>query len=224
MSKYLFGVCIACLLSGTVAAGTKTWTFDEVAIGSVPTGWKCETMNKTNSLVTISVAADATAPGAKAGNRVLKVANYDPGAAYADCHLCWTTNIAFEDGTIEFDSKAAVDPNGYGGGVAWRIKDKNNYYAVRYSAKEGNLNVFKIANGKRQRLGSGGKGTFALDKWHHVKVVQSGSNISVSVDGKEIATAADTIITGAGGVGVFQRADATICSWDNVSVTASTVP
>jgi hypothetical protein len=224
MNKYLFGFCIVCVLSGTASAGTRTWTFDDAAIGSLPAGWKTESMNKTNPLVTISVSADATAPGATTANRVLKVASYDPGAAYADCHVCWTTNIAFENGSIEFDSKASVDTNGYAGGVAWRIKDKNNYYAARYSAKEGSLNVFKIADGVRKSLGSGGKGTFALDKWYHLKVVQNGSNISVSVDGKEVATATDTSITGPGGVGMFQRGNATICSWDNFSVTTGTSP
>jgi hypothetical protein len=224
MTKHLSGICMVCLIYSSVLAETKTWIFDEVAIGSLPAGWKCETMNQTNPLVSITVAADAAAPGAGSVNRVLKVSSYDPGAGYADCHICWITNVAFADGTIEFDSKASVDTNGYGGGVAWRIKDKDNYYAARYSAKEGNLNVFKITNGKRQSLGSGGKGTFILDQWHHVKVVQSGSNITVSVDGTAIATATDTSITGAGGVGVFQRSNATICSWDNFSVTTVTGP
>jgi len=225
MSECLLVIGLVCLPSVPVQAETtNTWAFDKTAIGSLPKDWKVESMGKTNPLISISIAGDATAPSALANNQVLKVTSFDPAAAYADCHICWTPTVAFEDGTIEVDSKCSGDTNGYGGGIAWRIKDKNNYYAVRYSVKEGNVNVFKIADGVRKSVGAGGKGEFAIDKWYHVKVIQNGSNITVSVDGKEIATATDTSIAGAGGVGVFQRGNASIGVWDNFFVTTGAIP
>ena len=121
-------VAVLCMV-GVAFGATKTWNFDDIAAGATPAGWKSESINKTGLLATFEVVADATAPGAAADNKVLTV-KFAPETVYEDCHAIWNKEISFTDGTIEVDSKA-IASDGYFGGIAFRIKDKDNYYAIR---------------------------------------------------------------------------------------------
>ena len=213
---------VVCMVVMTIilasSAGERSyWSFDDVAPGSIPPGWMSESTGKDSVLALFRVERDTTHGKGKKENRILEVSGYKSSADYKDNHLCWTNSVSFEDGTIEADARVVSDSNAYGGGIAWRIKDKNNYYSLRFSCKEGNLNVFKIVDAKRSTIGKVSR-PFNLSTWYHMKITISGSTFFASVDGKDALTVRDSSITGAGGVGVFQRANATKGMWDNFSV------
>lgn len=212
------GLCAAIAgLCSVVSGATTLLNFESVALGSVPSNWEVASMGKASPLASFGCAVDTTAPGSSTGNHVMKITGYDNSAVYADCHICWTSGVSFKNGTIEVDSKAAVDTNGYAGGIAWRIQDKDNYYAIRYSCSESGISLFKIVGGKRTSIGSG-TSTFKLVTWYHVKISHSGSSIAVSVNGNQLISVTDTVIKVSGGVGLFQRGNATVSSWDNLSI------
>jgi len=207
-------VAVLCMF-GVAFGATKTWNFDDRAAGTTPAGWKSESMNKTGLLATFEVVADATAPGAIAGNKVLTV-KFAPETVYEDCHVFWNKEISFTDGTIEVDSKA-IASDGYFGGMAFRIKDKDNYYAIRCGIRRSDIQLFKVTNGTRTTIGYAATTPFSVDTWYHIKIIVNGTNITISVDGTQLLTTTDDSITVSGGVGLFQRANK-IAFWDNFSV------
>jgi archaellum component FlaF (FlaF/FlaG flagellin family) len=158
---------------------------------------------------------DATAPGAAADNKVLTV-KFAPETVYEDCHAIWNKEISFTDGTIEIDSKA-VASDGYFGGMAFRIQDKDNYYAIRCGIRRSDIQLFKISNGTRTTIGYATATAFSVNTWYHIKIVVNATNFTVLVDGTQLLTKTDDSITGSGGVGLFQRANK-IAFWDNFSV------
>ena len=207
-------VAVLCMV-GVAFGATKTWNFDDIAVGATPAGWKSESINKTGLLATFEVVADATAPGAAADNKVLTV-KFAPETVYEDCHAIWNKEISFTDGTIEVDSKA-IASDGYFGGIAFRIKDKDNYYAIRCGIRRSDIQLFKVTNGTRTTIGYATTTAFSVNTWYHINIVVNGTNITVSVDGTQLLTTTDDSITGSGGVGLFQRANK-IAFWDNFSV------
>jgi hypothetical protein len=223
MSGRVWGAGVAGLcVVFAVGAGTIQWSFDDLEDGSIPSGFTVQTAKQANALISFAVALDESAPGAESGNKVMKVDGYDAAAVYADNHVCWTDSISFDDGTLEVDAKASGDDHGYGGGMAWRIVDKDNFYALRFSASEGNLNVYKIVAGTRTGVG-GGSGPFTYDTWYHIKVEVSGNTMTVWADGTQIASVRDNTFGAAGGIGLFQRANSTMTSWDNFTVGAENI-
>jgi hypothetical protein len=222
-SRVIRDVCLGIL--GVVAlsfGATTLFDFENVAVGELPAGWKVELMNATTPFAKFACVVDATVPGAQAGNHVMKITEYASGGAYANCTICWTDAVSFQDGTIEayvMATGGAANENYVG--LAWRIKDKNNYYAARFSPSEG-MGSFKIVNGTRTSIGSNsGTKTYVANTWYKFKVVQAGNTFTIFVDNTEVRTATNSDITGAGGVGLFMRSNTTKAEWDNLSITTA---
>jgi hypothetical protein len=47
--------------------------------------------------------------------------------------------------------KAIAGKEDQAGGVAWRIKDANNYYVARANALEDNVTIYHTINGRAQK-------------------------------------------------------------------------
>lgn len=134
----------------SASVGTQSYTFDDVAIGSLPVGWTVMSALTGTPVdptphVVYQVISDATVPGAVAGNKVLKLSSHST-PVYDDGNHCWTNNIQFTDGTISADIMASDTAKGHIG-LSFRIKDHKNYYGVRFSFVQGDISAFKVKNG-----------------------------------------------------------------------------
>ena len=125
----------------------------------------------------------------------------------SEFNLCYTKKIKFLNGAISVKFKADSGHEDQGGGIIYRVEDKNNYYIARYNPLEDNLCFYYVKNGYRRLLNSA---TVILDKehWHTMKIVQHNDNYKVYLDSENILQGDDNTFTNAGGVGVWTKADA----------------
>ncbi len=199
-------------------AKETTFNFDKEAKGKLPDGWKAEGTNQKGPVATWEVAEDKTAPS---GPNVLSLSktNHDSGGTF---NICWTDKVKFTDGAIEVKFRANTGKDDQGGGLIWRVKDKDNYMIARMNPLEDNFRVYYVKDGSRHQIESskvvikpGVEGG-----WHTMKIEQHGDHIVCSIDGKAYMDVKDDHSSawgGVGGVGLWTKADAA-SSFDDFTV------
>jgi len=187
-------------------------TFDTVASGKLPLGWKADATNSKGALPTWKVIKDTTAPS---GDHVLAMTN--PNQAFGSTfNISWTNNISFLDGEIEVRFKAVKGEGDQGGGVIWRAQDNNNYYIARFNPLEDNFRIYYVRDGMRKTLADA-KISLPSGKWNTLKIVQHGDRFEGYLNDKKLLEGTDTLFIKAGGVGLWTKADA-VTSFDDFSV------
>jgi uncharacterized membrane protein YkoI len=189
--------------------------FAEVPAGRLPESWKVETTGSAAELATWSVVADDTAP-TKGHALALTKTNHDSKSAF---NLCWTDSILFGDGSIEASMKPVSGAEDQGGGLVWRVQDKDDYYLCRANPLEKNFRVYVVQDGKRRELASADVDA-AAGAWHRIRVEQEGEHIVCSLDGKKLLEASDATVPGQGGIGFWTKADA-VSSFTGLLVASS---
>jgi len=178
-----------------VAARAQTVNFDNAAAGTAPTGW---TATKTGSGdAKWTVEKDDTAPSKPNVLKQSGVATYP---------VCFKNDTSLKDGFVEVKFKPVSGKEDQAGGVAWRLKDADNYYIARANALEGNVTIYDTVNGRRtERKRTNMK--VATNQWHTLRVDFQGSHFTVTFDGKKAIEWDDQTFKDAGKVGVWTKAD-----------------
>jgi len=230
MQRHLISsLFLTAFLASLASAETRTWRFDDLKPGAIPAQWK--TMSAWSSAgrpiegdcpahATFEAVGIAGPSGAAQGNQALKLTRKSD-AIYDDGHHCWTKEVNFTNGTISADVRAEDTAKGHCG-LAFRIQDHKNYYAVRYSIVQGDLALVRVKNGqavwdKAAKVSTGdAKGA---KKWFNLKVEVTGNTIVASIDGKPLLRYTDADpLTAAGGIGLFSRGNESVVLWDNLTV------
>jgi hypothetical protein len=201
------------LLQGEKNNGVMLWNFEQVPVGRLPPGWKVEATNKQGPLASWHVVIqDKTAPS---GKNVLAMTSPDHtfGGTF---NLCWTDTVSFLDGEIQVRFKAVKGEEDQGGGVLWRVQDKENYYIARYNPLENNFRIYYVRDGARKTLADASI-ELSAEKWHTLRIVQHGKQFAGYLNGKKLLDGTDNLFTQPGGVGVWTKADA-VTSFDDFSV------
>jgi len=187
-------------------------TFDDVETGKLPSGWIAEETNAVGESSIWEVTEDVTAPS---GKKVLALTDTknNHGSTF---NLCWTNKINFLNGEIKVMFKANSGKEDEGGGIMWRVKDKGNYYVVRFNPLEDNFRLYRVKNEYRKMIANADV-KLSKRKWHQIKIVQKGKKISCYLNEKKLIETEDETFTNAGGVGVWTKADAAT-SFDNFEV------
>ena len=198
--------------STTGKTSQATWNFDDVPEGELPAGWKVEATNQEGPSATWKIIKDATAPS---GHQVLALVS--PPQKYGrNFNLCWTDSPSMLDGEIRVDFKSNTGEVDQGGGVMWRVQDKDNYYIARFNPLEDNFRIYYVHNGSRHKIADA-KVTLPAGKWHTMKIVQKGARYEGYLNGKKLVEGTNDLFTNTGGVGLWTKADA-VTSFDNFSV------
>lgn len=193
-------------------AQATVFNFDKDAPGKLPDGWKAEGTNQRGPVATWEVASDETAPSAPKVLALTKT-NHDSGDTF---NICWTDRVRFTDGAIEVKFKAVSGQEDQGGGIIWRVKDKDNYMVARMNPLEDNFRVYYVKDGSRKQLASANVKA-AAGAWHAMKIVHNGDHAECSLDGKKLLDVKDDHIKAEGGVGVWTKADA-VTSFDVLTI------
>jgi hypothetical protein len=189
--------------------------FEDVPTGELPDGWKIEATGTATSLASWAVVPDATAPS-KGNALALTSTNHDSASTF---NLCWSDEIRFQDGAIEASMKPMSGKEDEGGGLIWRVKDRNDYYVCRANPLEGNLRLYYVQDGFRHELASADI-EISAGAWHRIRVEQEGEHIACSLDGKKLLETLDSTFPAEGGVGFWTKADA-VTSFDDLLVTST---
>jgi hypothetical protein len=190
----------------TTWAGESTprrLSFDKGNLGEMPPGWKSGVTGKGATESVWKLAEDKTAPGG--GGRVLFQTSKNRGSAF---NVCIAENGGkYKDIDISIALKPIAGEMDRGGGVIWRVQDKDNFYIVRFNPLEQNFWLYKTVNAKRMSLvrvpASGESGV-----WHTIRVVHKGNKITCYFNGKKMIEHTDDTFTEAGLVGLWSKADA----------------
>lgn len=165
-------------------------------------GWKIEATAQEGPLATWEVAGSLKGPN---GETVVALTKPNHSSA-GTFNLCWTPEPAVGDGVFTTRLNPAGGEEDQGGGIAWRIKDKDNYYVARYNPLEKNLRAYKVVDGKREQLASAD--VDASEPWVELKVEQAGAAYKVALNGKELLSGEDSSLPAPGGAGFWTKADA----------------
>lgn len=168
----------------------------------MPAQWKVEATKQEGPLSSWGVVKDATGP---AGDPVFGVlaANHTGANTH---NLLWMDALKLMNGSIKVLLKPVSGTLESGGGLIWRVKDKDNYYAARYNALKGNVKVFKVEGGERHELGTT---DYKSDKeWVSILIEAHGDHIKVTVDDTASIEADDATFNTTGGAGFWTEADA----------------
>lgn len=203
----------------TPASRAMMIDFDKETAAKLPPGWKAEGTNQKGPVSTWQIAEADKAPS---GTNILGLTsvNHDSGGTY---NVCWTDTVKFADGAIEVKVRADSGNEDQGGGPIWRVKDKNNYLIARYNPLEENFRLYYVKDGSRKQLA-----TAKIDpavpagQWFTIRVEQKGNAITCFLNGKKELEATDDHVTGAGGIGVWTKADAAT-SFDDLKIEAGTL-
>ncbi len=189
--------------SNTPQTTVNSWTFDNTKTGKLPHGWKIEGTNQQGPIASWMVKADSSRPGS---SKVLVLNNAHQGSG-GTFNLCWTDRVKFTDGTIEVKLKADSGSIDQGGGIMWRVQDKDNYYITRWNPLEDNFRFYRVVNGQRHQLASAAaKGD--PEQWHSLRIEHAGGLIKCFFDNELLLNFHDTTFNKAGGTGVWTKADA----------------
>ncbi|HEX6812921.1 MAG TPA: hypothetical protein VF384_14955 [Planctomycetota bacterium] len=131
-------------------------------------------------------------------------------------NLCWSATPKFVDGRLSLAVRADRGEIDRGGGPMWRVQDDDNYYVCRWNPLEHNFRVYVVRRGVRFQLATAIVSA-APAAWHRIEVEHQGARIRCWLDGEKLLEANDATIPGAGGVGLWTKADA-CTSFDDLVV------
>lgn len=178
-----------------VIAQAESVDFDNATVGGAPPGW---TATKTGTgSPKWTVEKDDTAPSKPNVLKQSGVATYP---------VCFRNDTNMKDGFVEVKFKPISGKEDQAGGLAWRLKDANNYYVARANALENNVTIYTTINGRRSEK----KRTeikVASNAWHTLRVDFQGNHFTVTFDGKKALEWDDETFKDAGMVGVWTKAD-----------------
>ncbi len=145
-----------CTATAKGRAVQQVWHFEQTAVGAIPSGWHSEATHGKGHGPLWQVVTDPTAPSP---DHALKMA-WPGGESRLTgflgnlFNLCWTSDPAFADGEIRVRFKAISGREDQGGGILWRLRDKNNYYVARFNPLEDNFRLYFVRAGHRKTLAS----------------------------------------------------------------------
>jgi len=208
------GCALAVLIVVSVAAGdqpgSRTYTFDDDAVGEPPRGF---TFAKTDGgrMGRWIVRAAVDAPS---GGKVL--AQVDDDRTDGRFALAVAGEPSLRDLRLSVRCRPMGGAVDQACGVVFRYRDENNYYLARANALEDNVNFYHVVSGRRRQV-TGWKGKVTGNAWHELRVVAAGDHFEVSWDGQKVVDAHDQTFTEAGKIGLWTKADS-VTEFDDLTL------
>ena len=187
-----------------VSGQTYRWSFDQSAAGARPD-------DLINVLGTWSVAAEASVPSAP--NALRQSARFgDP-----DFPRVVVKSLTFGDLTVRVRCRPESGSTDQACGLMFRLKDSDAYYLTRANALEGNVNLYRVIQGDRQRF-AGASAPVTAGQWHTLEATATGALLTVKWDGAPLLSASDTTFA-SGKIGLWTKADS-VTAFDDLEATA----
>ena len=188
--------------AGQPAAGSKTFTFDNDAVGSPPAAFEFARTGQGAQGKWI-VRADRDKPG----NRVLVQESADPTDYRFP--LAVVKEGSYRDVTLSVRARPVSGDVDQGFGMVWRYKDADNYYITRCNADEDNCTIYHTVAGRRRPF-QNKPIRVSKNTWHTLKLEAAGNHFVVWFDGTKVLDATDDTFKDAGRIGLWTKADSVI--------------
>lgn len=125
---------------------------------------------------------------------------------------------SFRDLNLSVKFKAISGDVDRAGGLAFRLKDANNYYVLRANAFKDNFNLYRVVNGRRTEI-KGSSSKVTSGEWHELRVEAVGDKFTCYFDGTRKIEVTDDTFKDAGKIGLWTKADS-VTFFDDLRVTA----
>jgi hypothetical protein len=184
------------------------WDFEGNEPGEIASGFTCEAGRW-------EVATDD-------GNHVLAQRAANRVSVF---NLTLVNDTSYKNVDLSVRMKAVAGENEGGGGLVWRVRDKDNYYMVRYNPLVARHNprppsfcVYKVENGKLTQLDHANAPAETINEtldgppvrmvWHTLRITMNGNEIVGYLDGKRLLEAEDSTFSDVGMIGLWSKSDA----------------
>jgi hypothetical protein len=181
-------------------------SFDQASAGQPPPGWTATITGEGQP--EWRLLTDPTAPSAP---HVLRQSGLAPRPSFP---LCLHNTARITNGFVEVKFKTVSGTIDQAAGVVWRVQNVTNYYVCRANALENNVVLYKVQHGKRTALDIVGRtGGYGVETpvrpatWQTLRVEFADERFKVFLDGKALFEVIDTTFSGAGGLGLWTKAD-----------------
>jgi len=218
VAQFASGICLLLFAAVTVAAQTKI-DFNKDKVGSPPSDFTTALTGQGQAGVWI-VMVDRASPNQ--GNVLAQTAADSTSYRFP---VCVFDKITAKDADISVKFKPISGRADQAAGIVWRYRDKDNYYIVRANARENNVVLYKVQNGKREDLPLKGAGrTYGkkapvpAGQWSTLRVTAQGNLFTVYLNGEKLYEVEDGTFTEAGKVGLWTKADS-VTYFDDLQVT-----
>lgn len=162
------------------------WTFDDMAPGALPQGWR-----------------GATGRWEATADKTLRQLAENPTRVYN----VLLADARARDLVLRVRMRAISGKIDQGGGLVWRARDTENYYIARHNPLEKNFRVYTVVAGKRTELASADVDR-PRDTWYALEIRMTGDRFEGSIDGKRQLDVRDARFAGEGQIGLWTKADA----------------
>jgi hypothetical protein len=214
IKRNLAAVALACAIACTGSAGlTQTGAsmiaIDKMTSGNEPTDFEFAHTGQGRPAQWTVTSDKSAAAGLAIEQTSTDTADYRfPLAIYRPVSA---SNV---DVTVRF--KAVAGKFDQAGGIAIRLIDPDNYYVVRANALEDNVRFYRMVKGRREQIEAANTRVTA-NEWHQLGLRAEGQKFTITFDGKQLFTATDRTIAGAGKVALWTKADS-VTRFDGVEI------
>jgi hypothetical protein len=211
----IFTLLAVMTLGLALQPGTRKIDFSEDTVGQPPKGFE------------FGLTAKVGAPGkwlveAEGANKYLAQTDADSTNARFPVAVLADFPAADLDLSVRFRPVSGrVDQ---AAGIVWRFQNQDSYYIVRANARENNVVLYKVENGKRTDLPLKGEGRTYGKKapvpaaqWSTLRVVATGPLFEVYFNGAKLYEVEDKTFTQPGKLGVWTKADS-VTHFDDLTV------
>ncbi|MBI3820617.1 MAG: hypothetical protein HY286_18155 [Planctomycetes bacterium] len=201
------------------------YTFEKYAAGNAPANFAADAsdsavmnadMSKADSQSLALGVNDARKPGkwvvlnlkdAAGGAQVL--AQLDANNAPGRTPIAWVRNVNFGSGVVvSVDGRSHERDGLVDVGVAWCVRDANEYLVLHADGEAGELRIESFQRGKTTRLATG-KFRFEPHHWYSLVLEQDGSDARAGING--------TIVVEAKIPRDFQHGSVGLCTFEGVT-------
>ncbi len=202
--------------------------FDSMKLGELPPGWTSAVTNHGTPPLWI-VQHDPTAP-----SRPNVLAQFSKGGLHYRFPVCLFDKVTCVDGDVSVKMKILSGKDDQDAGVVFRATNQNNYYLVRASAHDHNIEMFRVKAGQFEPIrvissNSGGSNTglnagtygvrhpIKIGDWNLLRVTYKGNQTTVFFNHRKVFDANDSALNAPGRAGVWTNAD-TVAYFDDFRI------
>ncbi len=192
--------------------GSDSVNFDNQRPGRPPAGWTL-TATRATQIPRWEVRQEANAPSRLNVLQQLSTAFTESEFALAifDKTIC-------RDGDLSVKFKIAPSQRRIeSAGMVWRYQDPRNYYLLRFSIEESNIELFRVQDGQMRAIPGAVRHDLRVGQWYVAKVSFRGSRFHVFFGNRQLFDAMDDSLTAPGKTGLWTRAG-TVASFDDFRI------
>ena len=186
--------------------------FDTESAGAMPAGFTAVETAGTGKPAAWKIAVDDTAPSKP---NVVVVTDNGNGPSTFNVLVANQPVLADVDTSAKVSVTGGTDGNS--AGLIWRYQDPSNYYVAAYNRGDNALDVWRVKDGKRKRIGTGSAEGDGSTTWREIRVEMKGDKITAYLDGKKMVSERDFTFVEPGKVGFWVNGDTT-ASFDDLTV------